>query len=197
MQNIIIVTTTLFTAAEMFAKSLRRQTTLVQLAKVGLIYSMNNSTEYFCIACSDLLLLFCLCSQCHFAFSILQGARGVLRSSESVGYILNDWRSIDFEAASSQIAFTHQLPEQSLELFKECKHWKIDCHNFSHSISLRISVYTIFIACSLAVAGEFEQLLVKQSSLEIYFEWLDSLIEHRVCEVSSTWVTTSAWCMDS
>lgn len=28
-----------------------------------------------------------------------------------------------------------------------------------------------------------EQLLVKQSPLEIYFEWLDSLIERKVCEV--------------
>ena len=27
--------------------------------------------------------------------------------------------------------------------------------------------------------------MVKQSSLEIYFEWLDSLIERRVCEVRS------------
>ena len=34
-----------------------------------------------------------------------------------------------------------------------------------------------------AVASELEQLFVKQSSLEVYFEWLDSLIERRVYEV--------------
>jgi len=35
-----------------------------------------------------------------------------------------------------------------------------------------------------AVALEMEQLFVKQSSLEVYFEWLDSVIERRVSEVS-------------
>lgn len=33
-----------FVAAEMFAKSLRRQTTLVQLAKVGMTYSIDAVT---------------------------------------------------------------------------------------------------------------------------------------------------------
>ena len=37
--------------------------------------------------------------------------------------------------------------------------------------------------CYFAVASELEQLFVKQSSLEVYFEWLDSLIERRVAEV--------------
>ena len=36
-----------------------------------------------------------------------------------------------------------------------------------------------------AVASELEQLFVKQSSLEVYFEWLDSLIERRVFEVGT------------
>jgi len=36
------------------------------------------------------------------------------------------------------------------------------------------------------VALEIEQLFVKQSSLEVYFEWLDSVIEKRVCNVSKT-----------
>ena len=39
------------------------------------------------------------------------------------------------------------------------------------------------ILLSPAVASELEQLFVKQSSLEVYFEWLDSLIERRVYEV--------------
>ena len=34
------------------------------------------------------------------------------------------------------------------------------------------------------VASELEQLFVKQSSLEVFFEWLDSIIEKRVSEVS-------------
>ena len=41
----------------------------------------------------------------------------------------------------------------------------------------------IVVIIIFAVAGELEQLLVKQSSLEVYFEWLDSLIERKVCEV--------------
>lgn len=110
----------------------------------------------------------------------MQGARGVLRSSESVGYILNDWRSIDFEAASSQVIFTHHLPEQSLELFKEC-----ECvNNYTATRHVECTYQIYLLICLSLVAGEFEQLLVKQSSLEIYFEWLDSLIERKVCEVS-------------
>lgn len=35
------------------------------------------------------------------------------------------------------------------------------------------------------VALEMEQLFVKQSPLEVYFEWLDSVIEKRVCNVST------------
>ena len=45
----------------------------------------------------------------------------MLRSSESVGCILNEWQSVDFEAAAGQIIFTHQLPDLSVELFKECE----------------------------------------------------------------------------
>ena len=33
------------------------------------------------------------------------------------------------------------------------------------------------------VAGELEQMFIKQSSLEVYFEWLDSVIDRRVNEV--------------
>ena len=35
------------------------------------------------------------------------------------------------------------------------------------------------------VIQELEQLFVKQSSLEVYFEWLDSVIEKRVSEVGT------------
>lgn len=44
---------------------------------------------------------------------------------------------------------------------------------------------SLYACIFLSVAAELEQLLVKQSSLEIYFEWLDSLIERKVCEVRS------------
>ena len=45
----------------------------------------------------------------------------------------------------------------------------------------KVSFYSLF---KIPVSREIEQLLVKQSSLEVYFEWLDSLIERKVCEVS-------------
>ena len=35
----------------------------------------------------------------------------------------------------------------------------------------------------LLVALEMEQLFVKQSPLDVYFEWLDSVIEKKVCNV--------------
>jgi hypothetical protein len=47
-------------------------------------------------------------------------------------------------------------------------------------LSLQQYYYCVII---FAVASELEQLFVKQSSLEVYFEWLDSLIERRVAEV--------------
>jgi hypothetical protein len=37
-----------------------------------------------------------------------------------------------------------------------------------------------------AVISEFEQLFVKQVPLEIYFEWLDSLVQSEVLEVNPT-----------
>lgn len=40
-----------------------------------------------------------------------------------------------------------------------------------------------FVSYQTTVARELEQLYVKQSTLEVYFEWLDSLIERRVSEV--------------
>ena len=36
---------------------------------------------------------------------------------------------------------------------------------------------------SHTVAHELEQLFIKQSTLEVYFEWLDSIIEKQVTEV--------------
>ena len=41
----------------------------------------------------------------------------------------------------------------------------------------------IIIILSCAVAHELEQLFIKQSALEVYFEWLDSIIEKRISEV--------------
>ena len=35
---------------------------------------------------------------------------------------------------------------------------------------------------------------MKQSSLEVYFEWLDSLIERNVCEVMRLYVSTTIKC---
>ena len=40
-----------------------------------------------------------------------------------------------------------------------------------------------------SVAHELEQLFIKQSSLEVYFEWLDSVIEKRVSEVCLEYIT--------
>ena len=70
-----------FTACEMFGKSLRRQTALVQLAK---------------------------------------GVRGVLRNSEDVATLLQDWRSVDAEAMVMQ----PEACNTNVELFRECE-WKI------------------------------------------------------------------------
>ena len=47
-----------------------------------------------------------------------------------------------------------------------------------------LDFFIITFVLLFAVSAELEQLLVKQSSLEVYFEWLDSLIERKVCEVS-------------
>ena len=46
---------------------------------------------------------------------------------------------------------------------------------------IRVFIDDCFVVSS--VAGEMEKLFVKQSSLEVYFEWLDSLIDKRVHEV--------------
>ncbi len=44
-------------------------------------------------------------------------------------------------------------------------------------------IISSFFSLQYIVASELEQLFVKQSSMEVYFEWLDSLIERRVSEV--------------
>ena len=41
------------------------------------------------------------------------------------------------------------------------------------------------------VGSELEQLYVKQPSLEVYFEWLDSVIEKRVSQVIVSAIVTS------
>lgn len=80
--NMHLPNTHVHIAADLFGKSLKRQTALVQLAK---------------------------------------GARNVLRSSENVTLILNEWRCIDFEATAKHATYSQQISEGSAELIKECK----------------------------------------------------------------------------
>jgi len=75
------------------------------------------------------------------------------------------------------VVFPNQFTEQTTDLFKECK-----AHKNNIGFCEPDFIFRHF--SPLPVAVELEQLLVKQSSLEIYFEWLDSLIERKVCEVS-------------
>ena len=53
--------------------------------------------------------------------SSIQGARGVLRNSETVSVIMNEWRTVDFAGVAQQAAYRHHIPEHSIELFQECK----------------------------------------------------------------------------
>ncbi len=63
---------------------------------------------------------------------------------------------------------------------------RLNCKNVYNSWNDNCAIPAIillFVVIIFAVASELEQLFVKQSSLEVYFEWLDSLIERRVAEV--------------
>lgn len=51
-----------------------------------------------------------------------QGARGVLRNSETVSAIMNEWRSMDFSSAIQQATFNHEISDHNIDLFQECKH---------------------------------------------------------------------------
>ena len=109
----------------MFGKALRRQTAMMQLAKVRMerrnspLLQTSNSHLFQLSILSEISCYFnvCMCL-------LLQGARSVLRGSDSVTSILNDWRSIDFESAASQVVFPNQFSEQTTDLFKECKYYR-------------------------------------------------------------------------
>lgn len=45
----------------------------------------------------------------------------MLRNSETVSAIMNEWRSIDFSSAAQQATFNHQISEHNVDLFQECK----------------------------------------------------------------------------
>ena len=45
----------------------------------------------------------------------------MLRNSETVSAIMNEWRSVDFVGAAQQAAYNHQIPEHAIDLFQECK----------------------------------------------------------------------------
>ncbi|XP_065844835.1 transcription factor RFX4-like isoform X2 [Oscarella lobularis] len=81
-----------------------------------------------------------------------QAAKGVLRSSDMVSHMLVDWRGIDFPSVRTQMTFSIIDNPKGTAEF-------ID-----------------------AVGCEFEQLFIKQATLEIYFEWLDSLVQEKVVE---------------
>ena len=50
-------------------------------------------------------------------FSISQGVRGVLRNSEDVTDLLQDWRTVDVEAMIMQ----PEACNTNMELFRECE----------------------------------------------------------------------------
>ena len=69
-------------------------------------------------------------------------------------------------------------------------HFKLVVHvQVRSSNTSECTAYSFF----CAVAHELEQLFIKQSSLEVYFEWLDSIIEKRVSEVRII-ITISSHC---
>ena len=45
----------------------------------------------------------------------------MLRNSETVSAIMNEWRSVDFSSAAQQATFNHQISEHNVDLFQECK----------------------------------------------------------------------------
>jgi regulatory factor X 4 len=86
---------------------------------------------------------------------LAQAAKGVLRSSDMVTHMLADWRGMDFSLIRSQMLMCMADDAGKSPL-----------------------------AFIDAVISEFEQLFVKQVPLEIYFEWLDSLVQSEVLEAS-------------
>ena len=59
--------------------------------------------------------------QCTLPYVVTQGARSVLRNSDLVSSLLNEWRCVDFETMSKQAIYSQQMSEASSDLIKECK----------------------------------------------------------------------------
>ena len=59
----------------------------------------------------------------------LQGARGILRNSELVTHLLNEWRCLDLESMSEQVGISQHMGESAGELLKECEspELAVDC----------------------------------------------------------------------
>ena len=102
----------------------------------------------------------------------LQATRNVLRMSEQINDMLADWRELNFVEISKMAVFvTQRDAEPDNDLIRE-----------GMPVIILIKPLSLF---PPLVALEMEQLFVKQSPLEVYFEWLDSVIEKRVCNVSA------------
>lgn len=164
----------------MFAKSLRRQTALVQLAKVGLLILPYASLL------SLLLWSFCI-------IIYVSSSTGSARRAEKQWICQLHPQRLAFDRFWGCLRADSVHPPNAWattralqRMWAELAHAVCTCSTGCSAIRPPIIP---FLLVFFAVSGEFEQLLVKQSSLEVYFEWLDSLIERRVCEV---WKTR--WC---
>jgi regulatory factor X 4 len=85
-----------------------------------------------------------------------QPARNVLRSSEMITALLDDWRGIKFPTIAQQSASV--LHEETV----------------MDSIEDLVGSF----------ASELESLLLKQPTLDVLFEWLDSIIEKEVAKIN-------------
>lgn len=92
--------------------------------------------------------------------------RNVLRISEQVNDMLADWRELNFVEISKMSVFVAQQDS-----------------NPDHDLIREVAL-------------EMEQLFVKQSPLEVYFEWLDSVIEKRVCNAQQQGFDLQILCQD-
>ncbi len=62
-----------------------------------------------------------LCYVAYWSVLLPQGARTVLRNTEAVSGILQEWRSIDFDSLSSQASYGQPVTQTQSDTFKECK----------------------------------------------------------------------------
>ena len=81
---------------------------------------------------------------------LAQTARGVLRNCESVSVMLEDWRTLDFCDISLRLTFVRKR-----------------CPSEENSLVRILSI-------------ELESLFVKQAPLDLYLEWIDSMINSLV-----------------